>query len=155
MKICKATNKDLNDLNIIREKKLIKLHNSRFELQKKDKAFYFIAYIKNKPVGHVFVVLEGNEKYHTCPTLQDLFVKENLRRKKIGSKILKKVETKLKKICYKKVGLDVETREKWLLSFYNKMDYKIIGKPHRQNWIQKDSGKKMNTIVYHLEKRLK
>jgi len=145
----------MKDLNIIRKEKLRKLHNSRLKLQKEGKALYLIVYIKNKPVGHVFVHLKGNEKYHSCPTLQDLFVKENLRRKKIGARILKKVERKLKSKGHKKVGLDVETKEKWLLFFYEKIGYKIIGKPHKQTWTQKDSGKKMNTVVFHLEKKLK
>ena len=98
MKIEKATKKDLKELDKIKGCKMPKLHISRLEQQKKRKAIYFIAYEKNKPVGHVFVYLKGNENYHSCPTLQDVFVKETERKKGFGRMLMNKVEQKLKNL---------------------------------------------------------
>jgi GNAT superfamily N-acetyltransferase len=155
MKIRKATKKDMKNLDKIKGEKLPKLHNSRFALQKEGKAIYFIAFEKDNPLGHVLIVLDGNEKYHTCPILQDLFITQSKRKEGKGRLLLEKIESKIKDIGYRKIGLDVETKEKWLKRFYKREGYKIIGKTHQQIWIQKDSGKKMATRVWHMEKILK
>lgn len=155
MKLRKATIKDMKDLDEIRGEKLPKRHKSRLKQQKEGKAIYFIAFEGKNPVGHVFVVLEGNEKFHNSPILQDLWVKESFRKHKFGTKIIQETEKKLKKLGYDKIGIDVEIKEKWIKSFYEKIGFNVIGKPHKTRWTDKDTNKKVVEFVFHLEKGLR
>ena len=151
----KANIKDLKNIFEIRGEKLPKLQEERFSKQKKKESLYLISFIGGKPAGYVYIEFKGSEKHHTCPNLQDLYVKKALRGKEIAKQILQKTESFLKKLGYLKIGLDVETEEKWIKNFYEKQGFKIKGKPKKISWFEKDLGKEINLDVFYLEKEIK
>jgi len=141
-------------LSKIRKEKLDKLHNERIEKQKNKKGLYLIALVQEKPVGYVYVSLEGTEKYHTSPVLQDLYVRMELREQKIGSKIIEKVESFLSKKGYVRASLDVEVKNGWIRHFYEKLGFELKSGPHLQSWREVDSDKKISIKTWYLEKDL-
>ncbi len=147
-------NNDLKYLNEIRGKELPKLHASRFAEQKENKAVYLIAFKDEWSVGCVYVKFESSEKYHTCPMLQDLYVKSEFRGQGIAVQIIKQTEKYLKELGYNEIGIDVETSEEWIRQFYEKQGFKLKSGSHKQSWIEKDSGKEIIMNIFHLEKRI-
>lgn len=52
------------------------------------------------------------------------------------------------------MSLDVETKEKGLQIFYAKQGFKQKGGPYKQEWTEKDTGKKIEINVFYLEKQI-
>jgi len=146
---------DLKFLNEIRGKELPKLHYDRFTEQDKGESIYLIAFQDGRPVGHVYVKFEGDEEYHNSPVLQDLYVSEELRGKKIGTQIIQETEKYLKELGYNEISIDVETNKEWIKQFYEKQEFGLKSGPHKQSWIEKDTEEEINIDVFHLEKKIK
>lgn len=150
----KATLSDLPLLDQIREEKLPRLHQDRFDGQEKGVGEYLLAFNNEEPVGHVYIRYKDDYDYHNCPILEDLFVKQDKRKLGIGVNIIEEIKEYLRTKGYNEVGLDVETKEDWLKKFYEKCGFRTIGDSHRQSWIEKDTGKKITIDVYHLRVKL-
>jgi len=150
-----ATREDLKDLDIIRGKKLPKLHETRFKRQDHGKSKYYIFYSNKKPVGHVDVIFKSRIQYHKYPVLSDLYVKKSERGKGIGHEILRLVGRELKKQKNKYMSLDVETKEKPLQKFYLSAGFKISSGPHKQSWVEKDNrNKRIYVTILHMREKL-
>lgn len=150
-----ASKRELKDLDEIRAKKLHKLHLERIKRQTRGNTEYIIAYIGKEPVGHVFVNYESKRKWHECPIIEDLYVKENVREKGIAKRIMKYAEGRIKQRKFGKVGLDVETHEHWIRKFYETLGYLRVSRPHNLSYILKDNkNKKVTEKVIHLRKQL-
>jgi len=150
----KAKKENIKDIYQIRKRKLPLLQKARFTEQDKKESLYLIAFQPKKPVGYVYIKLKGSERHHTCPNIQDLYVKEELRKKGIAKQILQETEDFLKKLGYSKIGLNVETKEKWIKNFYENQGFKIQGNFKKISWIEKDEKKNITLKVFYLEKKL-
>jgi GNAT superfamily N-acetyltransferase len=151
----KATEADLLNFDKIREEKLPKLHSQRLKEQKTGQSEYMIAFEGDKPVGHVYINYKGEEPYHTCPILQDLYVKKDVRRHGIAKEILNQISKYIEKKGYLELGMDVNVENEWIKNFYEQVSFLPVDRPHKQSWIEEDSGKKINIVVYHLRKKLR
>lgn len=97
MDLRKANDEDIDNIFEIRGEKLPKLQQERFAEQKRKESLYLISFLEGKPAGHVYIKFKGSEEHHTCPNLQDLYVKKELRGKGVAKQILQKAEDFLKK----------------------------------------------------------
>ncbi len=150
-----ARKKDLASLDLIRETKLHQLHIDRITNQKKGNGEYILAFDKRSPVGHVFIDFKSPYEWHNCPIIVDLYVKDNERNKGFARKIMKYAEKRVKLKKYSLMGLDVETHEKWIRKFYEKIGYSFINGPHKLVYILKDkNNKKVVERVNHFQKRI-
>jgi len=148
-----VTEEDLiNNLDIIRNEKLPKLHRERLNKQLEGKSVYFIAFEDKKPVGHIYVNHQGDYQY---PLLEDLFVKKTERKRGIAKEILRQVELYAEKQGYEKLGINSEVGENWVQQFYENIGFAITSGPHTQSWTEKDTGKIIVMNIYHLHKKLK
>lgn len=152
--IRKVNRDDMNSFNIIRDEKLPKLHETRLKMQGEGMAEYYIATINNEPVGHVFVLYKSKNPIHTCPLLQDLFVKASERKKGISKKILELTEQNIKKAGHSEIGIEVEENEDWIRHFYESVGFKLDSGPHKNSWTEKDTGGKIISNTYFLKKSL-
>ncbi len=131
IEIKKATKKDLDVLNkelLVNE--IPWFHDEKLKEQEKSKSMWLIAWKNNHPIGHVQVRLNGpkikkvKSNLKNCPHLESLGVKENYRKKGIGTKLIDYTENLVKKKGYEKIGLAVEKGNSFLENLYSKRGYK-------------------------------
>jgi len=140
---------DLKFLDEIREKKLNKIHLYRIN---RKQAEYILAFYKKEPVGHVFIDYKSKYKWHSCPAIEDLYVKASKRKKGIAINIMKQAEKQIKQKGFKEACLDVETHEHWIKKFYERLGYSKVSGPHNLKY--KSNNKEVTEIVFHLKKQL-
>ncbi len=149
-----ATKGDIKAFEDIREEDLHNLHLERISKQKEKKAEYFIVFLRNQPVGHVFINYDNKGYLYTI--LEDIYVKKQFRKKGIAKKIVFFAERHLKQRGQKEIGLEADIENKWLNKFYEDLGYKRISGPHKNTYILKDKGnKELVEVVYRLKKSLK
>jgi len=135
IKIVKAKKTDLNILNKeLSVKEILWFHEEKLKEQEKGKSMWLIAWKNNHPIGHVQVRFNGSKitkvksNLKNCPHIESLGVKEDYRKKGVGTKLMNYAENLVKKKGYKKVGLAVEKRNLFLEKLYFKRGYKNWGK---------------------------
>mgnify|MGYP001607559406 CR=1 FL=1 len=150
----KAKLSDLKNFEIIRQEKLNKLHISRLKAQKEGKGYYVICFLGKKPIGHVLIYYRGEYKWHECPAIVDLYVKESEREKGIATKLMKYAENIIKKEGYNKICLDVGISEKLLKKFYEKLGYAKVSGPYIMKYFLEDKNKTITEKINYFEKEI-
>jgi len=146
---------DLENLDVIRDENLRSMHVKRLENQEKGLGEYLIAFSNKKPVAHLYLRYESKRSWINEPVLEDLYVKENERKKGYAKELVEYALIRLKENNYKKAGIAVETHEDWIKNFYEKLGFKQKGRPHTTYYTIKEKGNKRFTeIVYYLVKTL-
>ena len=166
MKIKKATKKDIPILEkYMSAENMPNFHKKKIQEQKKGRNFWFIAWIDNKPVGHIQLRLNGTKhktvrKYiKNCAHVESLGVKKEYRRKGIGIKLTKYCEKIAKKNKINKIGLMVgETDNPYAKALYKKIGYKDWKHgTFTESWdvLTKGKKKKEKEICIYLFKELR
>ncbi len=164
--IKKATKKDLTILDKELSIKAIPwFHEEKLKEQEKGKSIWLIAWENNHPIGHIQVRFDGSKikkvksNLKNCPHIESLGVKENYRKKGVGTKLMDYAENLVKKKGYKKVGLAVEKDNIFLEKLYSKRGYKNWGKEFvTDSWNvlnKKENKQKVNEKCNYFIKEIK
>jgi ribosomal-protein-alanine N-acetyltransferase len=127
--------KEIEEKNIknLQKNEWSKLDNKYFRAPLKIDKFYFGAFENRKIVGYMEIIIIGGVGH-----LSDLMVKENYRKKGIGSLLLKKFETFCKSKKCHKLTINVPENFKDTIRFYKQHGYKkeVVFKNYRfhLNW---------------------
>lgn len=143
---------------------LVNPHLKRFKEQEKGNAKYLIAWLLEKPIGHIFLRLDGTKdklikkEIGRCAHIEAAAVKPNLRSRGIGTKLVRKCESLSRKKGFKKIGMAVGINNLRASKLYKKLGYKESGLgKFKTGWFVKDKRgkrKKEYEICVYLVKRL-
>lgn len=105
-------------------------HTQRLIEASHAKVIYLVAEVSGEILGHVLLKLYGSKTQPGYPHIEDLYVRDDVRSRGIGSQLLHESETLLKKLGYGRVGLavnpELNPRAKAL---YERLGYKDVGRP--------------------------
>src|SRR4051812_48593481 len=90
-------------------------HRARLVAQEDGAAVYAIAWLGDRPIGHVFVKWNGADAETArspltdCPDVEDLFVAPDVRGRGFGTQLLEAAELLVRNSGYDRIGLAVGT----------------------------------------------
>ncbi len=134
------------------EKELSEFHQQLFEEAKLGKIFFMVADIDGNIAGRIRITpytVDGN------PWISGLQVKEDMRNKGIGTKLMEKAEAVLKLLGSTSVCLTVNIKNTDALRLYKKLGYTILSLG-TQTWTYPKQGKQISVSedVYFMMKKL-
>lgn len=130
MEIRLAQEKDLSQIMKLKDIKNPSLILGRMEKSQQGTAAYLIAEENEEIIGHILLKFYGKETAPDYPDIEDAFVKDELRGKSIGTKLIKEVEEIAKEKKFNRIGLAVDpTLNPKAKSLYERLGYKEVGNP--------------------------
>ncbi len=109
-------------------------HARRLIRQQNGTAIYLIAFLEDKPAGHVLLKWDGAQdeavaahRTAPCPDLEDLFVREELRRRGVGTQILRHAEQLAQQRGFARIGLAVGLENPSARRLYERLGYRQAG----------------------------
>lgn len=125
-----ATENDIEPLQKHVPKGEEKLHASRYEQQRSGDATYLVAMQGDVPVGHALIKWKGATDEAIAPNLadptpdvEDLFVHEAHRNRRVGSRLLEMAERLAREREYKQIGLSCSAENKDARALYEARGY--------------------------------
>lgn len=108
-------------------------HRERLESQRLNEGVYLIAWDGSTPVGHVYLKFSGadealvRDRLGVCPTIEDLWILPERRRRGIGSQLMTAVEGAAANHTFHRVGLGVSLDNAAARALYDGLDYRDVG----------------------------
>jgi ribosomal protein S18 acetylase RimI-like enzyme len=123
-----------DDIPLIEEcmpRRMPDTHRERLGRQEQGEALYLIAWIDDRPVGHLFLKWDGSsaspDAFVPWPTLSDISVHPDLRSRGIGSQLMKHAERLVAQRGHRQVGLSVALDNPRARALYERMGYRNSG----------------------------
>ncbi|MEK9179386.1 MAG: GNAT family N-acetyltransferase [Patescibacteria group bacterium] len=125
---------------------------NRLKLQENGTAVFLILRDKDDPIGFVFLKWNGKPTHPEYPDMEDLYIREDMRGKGYGTKLIDECEQRAKEKGFKKIGLAVNPTENLIAKkLYEKLGYIHDGKKSYVDGVYNG----VEDIATDLEKRLK
>lgn len=128
-----------SEVNVVAEKlnpaRNFATHRSRLQLQEDGVLLYLIAWIGEAPVGHGMLLWQGptgTPKQHIgapYPYVEDLWVRNDLRSKGIGARILAEINLLVISHGYEAVSLSVGVDNRRAIKLYERMGFEATRVP--------------------------
>lgn len=129
MEIRPATEKDIPQIMRMKQWGDEELYQKRLDESKEEKASYLILEEDGQVLGHVFLKYYGSPTEPHYPEMEDLFIKEELRSKGLGSVLIKECEKLAKERGFYEIGLGVNpTLNPRAKALYERFGYKDVGR---------------------------
>lgn len=127
--IKEATERDIFEIQKIRPALTLEKINERLKLQDKKEAVFLVIKNDDEIISYVLLKWNGKETHPEYPDMEDLFTKEDQRRKGFGTMLIMECEKRTKKKEFSKIGLCVNpTLNPKAKKLYEKLGYKHDGK---------------------------
>ena len=107
MHIRKAEPSDLQKIVLLKESDQATIFQNRIKEMSEGKALYLVADDNDEVVGHAFLKLYGTPSIPQYPSVDDLAVRIDQRRKGIGTQLLQKCEEIVKEKGFTQMGIQV------------------------------------------------
>ena len=110
-------------------------HRRRLAEQEEGTCVYAIAWVGDRPVGHVLVKWAGSaeapvrDAVADCPDVEDLFVAPDQRSRGIGTQLLEAAELLVRNSGYERIGLSVGADNPRARALYERRGYRELGIP--------------------------
>jgi ribosomal protein S18 acetylase RimI-like enzyme len=108
-------------------------HRARLAAQDDGAVVYAIAWLGDRPVGHVLVKWGGTDLAPVralvtdCPEIENLFVAPDLRGRGVGTQLLEAAELLVRNSGYDRIGLDVATDNHRARALYDRHGFRDVG----------------------------
>jgi ribosomal protein S18 acetylase RimI-like enzyme len=110
-------------------------HRQRLAAQDEGACVYAIAWLGDRPVGHVLVRWNGTDTpcvralVVDCPDVEDLFVSPDVRSRGFGTQLLEAAALLVRNSGYDRIGLSVGTDNPRALTLYQRHGFQDLGVP--------------------------
>ena len=132
MNIRLATENDIPQLNQLKQRTDTERYQKRVKDTQEGNAAYLIAAENGEILGHLFLKFYGTPRDPDYPNMEDLFVREDLRGKGLGTKLIKESERIARDKGFNKIGMSVNpTLNPKAKSLYERLGYKDLGRKPR------------------------
>lgn len=122
-----------SEINIVADElnpaRNVATHRGRLRLQDDGMLVYLIAWLADKPVGHAMLLWEGptgSPKQHidrVCPYVEDLWVRQNLRSRGVGARLIAEMAMMTIAQGYRSLSLSVGVDNHRAIELYERLGF--------------------------------
>lgn len=128
MEIREAIEEDIPQITQMKKREDLEQYLKRVRETKEEKAIYLVMENDGVVIGHVFLKFYGTKKHPDYPEIEDLFIREDLRSRGIGTRLIEMCEKLAKEKGFNKIGLGVNpTLNPRAKALYERLGYKDLG----------------------------
>jgi GNAT superfamily N-acetyltransferase len=108
-------------------------HRARLDAQEDGAVVYVIAWLGDRPIGHVLVKWQGasteavRSLVGDCPDVEDLFVAPDVRGRGFGTQLLEAAELLARNSGYDRIGLSVGVGNPRARALYERRGFRDLG----------------------------